>query len=168
MDVAPSSIMTTATRYVIGEDNPDRDDVRALVQVHRDWSLQQTPPQFSFSVEPHAVAEGGITLFGARSVSGELLGIGGLKQLDTSHGEVKTMHTSLQARGHGVGRALLMALLAEARRRGYARVSLETGTGDAFAPARTLYGSVGFRPSPPFAGYANTEHNVCMTLNLTS
>src|SRR3954454_1268216 len=125
--MAPSSIMTTATRYVIEEDSPDRDDVRRLVQLHRDWSLQQTPPQFSFSVEPDAVEESGITLLSARSVSRELLGVGGLKQLDASHGEIKTMHTALEARGRGVAGALLMALLVEARRRGYARVSLETG-----------------------------------------
>jgi putative acetyltransferase len=154
-------------RYVVAVDDPDRDDVRRLVQVHRGWSLQQTPGQFSFSVEAHAVAESGITLFGARSPSGELLGIGGLKQLDTRHGEIKTMHTAADARGLGVGRALLEALLAEAGRRGYARVSLETGTGDAFTPARGLYESVGFRPSGPFGGYANTEFNLCMTLPLT-
>ena len=60
----------------------------------------------------------------------------------------------------------LFALLAEARRRGYTRVSLETGTGEAFEPARKLYESIGFRPSEPFGGYANTDYNVCMTLLL--
>ena len=136
------------------------------MQVHREWSLQQTPPEFSFSVEPHAVAESGITLFSARSPAGELLGIGGLKELDRHHGEIKTMHTAAEARGRRVGRAVLEALLVEANRRGYTRVSLETGTGDAFRPARKLYESVGFRPGEPFGGYANTDYNVCMTLLL--
>ena len=136
------------------------------MHVHREWSLQQTPPEFSFSVEPHAVAESGITLFSARSPAGELLGIGGLKELDRHHGEIKTMHTAAEARGRRVGRAVLEALLVEANRRGYTRVSLETGTGDAFRPARKLYESVGFRPSEPFGGYANTDYNVCMTLLL--
>jgi putative acetyltransferase len=167
--MAASPIMTAATTgYVIEVDDPRRSDVRSLVQIHREWSLEQTPAQFSFSIDPQAVVEAGITLFSARSPAGELCGIGGLKELDPSHGEIKTMHTAVQARGHGVGRALLDALLGEARRRGYARVSLETGTGDAFRPARTLYSSAGFRPSPPFANYANTEHNVCMTLPLTN
>ncbi len=115
---------------------------------------------------PEALAEGSITLFSARTHFGDLLGIGGLKQLDPRHGEIKTMHVAAEARGRGVARALLNALLAEARRRGYDRVSLETGTGDPFQPARRLYESAGFRPSPPFSGYANTEHNACMTLNL--
>lgn len=156
------------TAFVIDVDDPGRYDVRRLVQVHREWSLQQTPAEFSFSVDPHAISEAGITLFSARSPAGELYGIGGLKQLDAGHGEIKTMHTSGDARGHGVGRALLNALLGEAHRRGYSRVSLETGTSDAFRPARSLYESAGFRPGHPFAGYANTQYNLCMTLQLTN
>jgi len=149
---------------MIAIDDPNRNDIRALLQTHREWSLQQTPPQFSFSVEPHAVVESGITLFSARSPAGELLGIGGLKELHRDRGEIKTMHTAAEARGRRVGRGVLEALLAEATRRGYTRVSLETGTGDAFQPARELYESFGFRPSEPFGGYANTDYNVCMTL----
>jgi len=149
-------------------DEPDRADIRRLVQVHREWSLQQTPPEFSFSVDADAVVDAGITLYSARSPEGELLGIGGLKQLDASHGEIKTMHTASVARGRGVGRALLVALLDEARRRGYRRVSLETGTSEAFRPARALYESVGFRASGPFAEYRNTDYNQCMTLELAT
>ena len=161
--------MTTAsTRCVIEVDDPSRDDVRTLVQAHRAWSLQQTPPEFSFSVDAGAVADSGITLLSARSPAGHLLGIGGLKELDRHHGEIKTMHVAAEARGRRVGRTLLDALLAEARRRGYTRVSLETGTGEAFEPARTLYESVGFRPSGPFGGYANTDYNLCMTMHLPS
>lgn len=165
--MAASLVMSVANLdHEIGVDDAGREDVRRLVQLHRDWSLQQTPPEFSFSVAPEAVAEAGITLLSARSSDGELLGVGGLKQLDARHGEVKTMHTAAAARGRGVARALLTALLDEARRRGYTRVSLETGTTSAFLPARALYESAGFRPSAPFAGYANTEHNLCMSLQL--
>jgi putative acetyltransferase len=161
-------LMTSAcTDYEIAVDDPARDDVRALVQAHRDWSLMQTPAEFSFSVDPHAVADSGITLFSARSQTGELLAIGGLKELDPRHGEIKTMHTAAEARGRSIGRRVLEALLAEAARRGYTRVSLETGTCETFRPARALYESVGFEPSEPFGGYANTDHNVCMTLRLT-
>lgn len=155
-----------ATTFVVAVDDPDRDDVRRLVLTHREWSLEQTPPEFSFSVEPHAVAGEGITLFSARSPEGELLGIGGLKELDARRGEIKAMHTAVDAQGRGVGRALLDALLDEARMRGYTRASLETGTGETFRPARRLYESVGFRPSEPFADYANTAYNLCMSLDL--
>lgn len=159
--------MTAApTDLLIAPEDPDRDDVRRLVATHRDWSLQQTPPEFSFSVDAGALAESGITLLGARTATGELLAVGGLKELEPAHGEIKTMHTAAAARGRGVGRALLDALLAEARRRGYGRVSLETGTGPTFAAARGLYVSAGFAPSGPFGGYENTEHNLCLTLEL--
>jgi putative acetyltransferase len=154
------------TPSLIEVDDPARDDVLRLVRVHREWSLRQTPREFSFSVEPQAVAEAGITLFSVRSLGGELLGIAGLKQLDDHHGEIKTMHVAARARGRGVGRMLLEAVLEEARRRGCTRVSLEPGTGEPFRPARSLYESYGFGPSEPFGDYSNTEYNQCMTLLL--
>ncbi len=77
-----------------------------------------------------------LTLFGYR-VDGVLLAIGALRHLDENHVEVKSMHTAEEARGRGVGRAMLDHLISVARERGYRRVSLETGTTDAFAPATT-------------------------------
>ncbi len=61
---------------------------------------------------------------------------------------------------------MLDHLLAEARRRGYRRVSLETGTMAAFAPARALYEGVGFIPCAPFGAYRGGPHNVFLTLDL--
>ena len=90
-----------------------------------------------------------------------------LRELQHDHGVIKTMRVAPAARGRGVGRALLGEVLALATRRGYARVSLETGTMEAFASARRLYASVGFIPCPPFGSYTNTENNMCMTLALS-
>jgi putative acetyltransferase len=73
----------------------------------------------------------------------------------------------MSARGEGVGRAMLEHLLAVARSRGCDRVSLETGTMDAFGPARSLYTAVGFTPCAPFADYRVSPNSVCMTLQLT-
>lgn len=61
---------------------------------------------------------------------------------------------------------MLDHLLAEARRRGYRRVSLETGTMDAFAPARALYEGAGFTPCPPFGDYRQSPHSVYLTISL--
>ncbi len=76
------------------------------------------------------------------------------------------MHTTEAARGRGIGRAMLTHLLGVARTRGFRRVSLETGTTAAFAPARALYQSAGFVPCGPFAGYQLSEDNLFMTLEL--
>ncbi len=60
--------------------------------------------------------------------NGELLGCGALKQLDAQHGEIKSMRTASRHLRNGVARAMLQHILAEARRRRYRRLSLETGS----------------------------------------
>lgn len=117
-------------------------------------------------MEADALADPAMSLLTARAEDGVLLGIGALRELDAEHGEIKAMHVAAAARGSGTGRALLDELLALAQRRGYLRVSLETGTMDAFAAARSLYASAGFAPCAPFGSYADSPHSVCMTRRL--
>ena len=107
-----------------------------------------------------------ITFFGMRDGKGTLLAVGALRELGGDHGEVKSMHTIAEARGRGIGRAMLDHLLALARDRGYRRVSLETGTMAAFEPARRLYARAGFKKCQPFADYFVSPNSVCMTLEL--
>lgn len=76
------------------------------------------------------------------------------------------MHTAEQARRQGFGRAMLDHLLAVARDRGFRRVSLETGSMPAFAPARSLYASAGFSLCGPFGDYPESENKTFMTLAL--
>jgi putative acetyltransferase len=78
------------------------------------------------------------------------------------------MHTLRAARGQGVGRAIVEHLLEAARKEGYRRVSLETGTMEEFAPARALYEKVGFEKCRPFGDYTDNEYSMCMTIVLTS
>ncbi|MEP6598738.1 MAG: GNAT family N-acetyltransferase [Actinomycetota bacterium] len=99
--------------------------------------------------------------------NGELLGVGALKRIDACHAELKSMHTAQAARGRGIGRAMLDHLVGVARDRGFRRVSLETGSMPAFAPARSLYASAGFRPCGPFGDYAPSPNSKFMTLSLT-
>jgi putative acetyltransferase len=149
----------------IAVDDPGRPDVRALLIRHRQFARTQTPPEHSFALDPDGLRDPAITFFSFRS-GGELLGIGALKRLGPDHGEIKSMHTAVAARGRGVGRAMLSHLLATARTRRFRRVSLETGTTAAFAPARALYQSAGFIPCGPFADYQPSDHNVFMTREL--
>ncbi|WP_430645167.1 GNAT family N-acetyltransferase [Agromyces sp. GXS1127] len=93
----------------------------------------------------------------------DLLGCVALKELDPAHGELKSMRTDAAARGRGLGARLLEHVLAEADRRGYARVSLETGSEEFFRPARTLYAKYGFVETGPFADYVLDPNSVFMT-----
>ena len=82
-----------------------------------------------------------------------VIGIGALKRLSESHGEVKSMHTEQAYRRKGVGSALLGHIITAARRTGLLRLSLETGAWPYFAPARELYSRHGFVKCPPFGSY---------------
>jgi len=96
----------------------------------------------------------------------ELHGCGALKALAPDHGEIKSMRTANAHRRKGVARAMLQHIVAEARRRSYARLSLETGSMPAFAPARTLYESFGFTYCAAFADYRDDPNSVFMTRSL--
>jgi putative acetyltransferase len=149
----------------IAMDDPRRPDVRALLERHLEFALGQTPPEHSFALGVDGLLDPAITLFSLRA-EGSLLGIGAIKRLSPWHAEIKSMHTAEAARGRGIGRALLTHLLGIARVQGFRRVSLETGTTTAYAPARALYRSMGFIPCGPFASYQPTGDNFFMTLEL--
>jgi putative acetyltransferase len=150
---------------LIAVDDPRRPDVRTLLERHRAFALGQTPPEHSFALDADALRDPAITFFSFRD-SGRLLGIGAIKRLDPDHAEIKSMHIAQAARGRGIGRAMLTHLLGVARARGFRRVSLETGTTAAFAPARALYHSAGFTSCGPFGGYQPSHDNLFMTLEL--
>jgi putative acetyltransferase len=150
---------------IIAAADPNAHDVRALLERHLTFARDQSPPEHVHALHTEAWADPGLTLFGARR-DGSLLGVGAIRRLDDTHAELKAMHTRAEARGEGVGRAMLTHLLRVAEAGGYQRVSLETGTMDAFAPARALYRQAGFRPCPPFGPYTVNPYSVCMTLVL--
>jgi putative acetyltransferase len=150
---------------VVAVDDPTRDDVRALLEQHLAFAREVTPPEDVHALEVADLLDPTITFFSVRS-KGELLGVGALKQLDRDHAEVKSMHTAPAARGRGVASALLDHLLAVAAARGVRRVSLETGSGEAFAPARALYANSGFVPCGPFADYGASSNSTFMTRSL--
>jgi putative acetyltransferase len=97
---------------------------------------------------------------------GQLAGVGALKALAADHGEVKSMRTAPEALGRGVGRAMLHHIVAEARFRGYRRLSLETGSTEPFTAALRLYESEGFVRSGPFEGYRDTAFTRFFTREL--
>ena len=146
-------------------DDPRAQDVRELLERHLAFANSHTPPEDVHALDIDGLADPAITFVSFRR-GGELLGVGALKQLDSRHAELKSMHTAHAARGRGVGRAIVDHLVALARARGVSRVSLETGSMAAFAPARSLYASAGFRPCGPFGDYRPSRNSTFMTLSL--
>lgn len=150
---------------MITPDDPRNADVRRLLERHLQFANEHSPPEDVHALDIDGLLHPSISFFSYR-VEGEVLGVGALKHLDDGHAELKSMHTSAEARGRGIGRAMLTYLLALAGERGYRRVSLETGTMDAFAAARAMYAQAGFVSCPPFNGYWDSPNSVCMTLVL--
>lgn len=94
----------------------------------------------------------------------ELLGCGALRELDSAHGEIKSMHTAAAHRGRGVAALLVNHILDVARFRSYRRLSLETGSMAGFAPARALYARFGFVECGPYGKYRLDPNSTYMTL----
>lgn len=149
----------------ISIDDPTRPDVTALLAEHLEDMFATSPPESVHALEPAALQEPGVTFWTARR-DGVLLGCAALKELDGAHAEVKSMRTTVESRGTGVGSALLLHLIGEARARGYSRLSLETGTEDYFEPAHTLYLRHGFTNCGPFADYTDDPNSAYFTLEL--
>jgi putative acetyltransferase len=145
----------------------DLDDRRvlALLAVHAETARAATGCCSSHTLDPEDLRAPGVSLLTAWR-GDELVGVGALKELDPTHGEIKSMHVARAQRGRGAGGALLRHIVAAARERGYARLSLETGAWDYFVPARALYARHGFVECGPFAAYPPDPNRIFLTLEL--
>lgn len=95
-----------------------------------------------------------------------LVGCGAIKRLDAGHAELKSMRTAPARKRSGIASLLLKHILAEARRMGFTRLSLETGSADFFLPARKLYEKFGFDYCEPFGDYKLDPYSRFMTRTL--
>jgi putative acetyltransferase len=143
----------------------DSADVQALLAFHFEQMRATSPPDACHVLPLDGLRHPAVTFWSARD-DGELVGVGALKALAPDHGEIKSMRTAPAALGRGVGRAILHHIVAEARSRGYRRLSLETGSTEPFAAALRLYESEGFVPCGPFAEYQYTRFTRFLTLEL--
>jgi len=143
-------------------DDLSKPDIVKLIREHLRSAAEHSPPESIHALDLDGLRDPAITFWSARQ-DGELLGCCALKELSRTHGEIKSMRTAAAHQRKGVASRLLEYILDEAKRRGYERVSLETGTMEAFAPARELYRRFGFEPCPPFAQYFEDPYSVCMT-----
>ena len=86
-------------------------------------------------------------------IDDQLMGCGALKFLDQNHGEFKSIRIHDDFKGKGNGIIIINHLIEEAKKLSITRISIETGAGKFFAPARKLFDNCGFKPCPPFAHY---------------
>jgi putative acetyltransferase len=140
-------------------------EIALLLEEHLRGMRAHSPPESVHALDLEGLRKPEITFWCAWE-GRELLGCAALKELDARHGEVKSMRTASRHLRKGVAAALVEHILAEARKRGYRRLSLETGSGAPFEPAQRLYERFGFQRCGPFADYAEDPFSVFMTKEL--
>lgn len=151
---------------IIKTDNLTHPAVLALLDAHLEHMHTTSPPESVHALDVDALRAPGITFWSAWE-GDDILGCGALKELDATHGEIKSMRTASAHLGTGVASRLLQYMIGIARVRGYRRLSLETGTGEAFEPAHQLYLKFGFVECGPFADYTHDPFSRFMTLSIS-
>ena len=146
-------------------DDPGREQVARLLREHLADMALHSPPESNHALDIEALRSPRITFWSACE-GPELRGCGALTQLEHGHGEIKSMHTAAAHRRAGVAAAILAHIMVVAQERGYPRLSLETGSMAALAPARALYSRFGFEYCGPFAGYVLDPNSLFMTCRL--
>ncbi len=149
----------------IEADDLTRPEIHALLEEHLADMYAQSPPESVHALDLERLRQPDVSFWSLWD-GALLLGCGALKALSPTHGEIKSMRTPAAHRGRGAGRAMLAHIVEEARRRGYTRLSLETGAQPGFVAARRLYESFGFVECGPFADYREDPNSVFMTLEL--
>lgn len=140
-------------------------EIARFLKAHIDDMRATSPPESVHALDLDGLRKPEIT-FWSVCQGDVLVGCGAMKELSASHGEIKSMRTGAEARGRGVGSAMLQHIIEEAKKRGYTRLSLETGSMDFFQPAHRLYRRFGFEPCAPFAGYKEDPNSLFLTLSL--
>jgi putative acetyltransferase len=149
-------------KIVITTEKTLTQELAHVLQAHWLFCTSSTPIEHVYALDASRLFSPDITVFGAR-IDGELVGVGAMRKLDQLHAELKSMHTLAKSRGLGVGKAMVAHIEDFARSSGIERMSLETGTNEAFRPARQLYKSLGYQSCEAFGDYVLSEDNTCMT-----
>jgi putative acetyltransferase len=162
--------------------------VLGLLNEHLAGMRAESPPECVFALDLNGLRQSDITFLTAwrhlpsgspdapqgshEQDGGELVAMGALKELaptsaaEGGHGELKSMRTSARHLRQGAAQAILTELLNLARQRGYARVSLETGSTPAIEPAMAMYRRFGVMDCGPFADCWADPFSRFMTLEL--
>jgi putative acetyltransferase len=137
--------------FTVATETPLSDEVRALVKQLNEFTFELTPAEYRHHMTVEQMAQDDTTLFVARDAAGETLGMGCLRRHENGVGEVKRMFVKPEARGLGVGGAILARIEDLARQEGLSRVVLETGSN--FDAAKRVYERGGFQTCEPVLNY---------------
>ncbi|MFT5758048.1 MAG: putative acetyltransferase [Alteromonadaceae bacterium] len=138
------------------------EQVISLLTKHHEDMLSHSPVESVHALDLSALESSKVT-FWSLWMDQELAGCGALKELDSKHGEIKSMRTSGNHLRKGVARQLLVHIINQATSRGYERLSLETGSMASFVPAHQLYQQFGFQPCQPFSDYQEDPYSLFMS-----
>jgi putative acetyltransferase len=148
--------------YRIAEDDLRGPAVIDLLAFHLTEMHTLSPPCKVHAMPVERLRQPDVTFYSAWDAD-ELAAVGALREIDPARGELKSMRATPAYRGKGAGEAILLHLIAEARRRGYTWLGLETGRPAAHLPAQTLYRKHGFTECEDFGDYVGDEFSVCMS-----
>ena len=146
-------------------DNLSGQDIADFLDQHIQDMKSISPPESKHALDLEGLRSDDITFWSVYD-NNVLVGCGALKELDATHGEIKSMRTAPQSRGKGIASRLLKHIIRVSTGRGYKKISLETGSMAFFDPARKLYFNHGFQVCPPFADYKEDPNSMFMTLVL--
>jgi putative acetyltransferase len=157
--------VTPVNSLTIVVDDLSGPEIAAFLEEHLADMRAISPPESKHALDLDGLRKPEVTFWSVLD-GGSIVGCGALHELDPTHGELKSMRTRAPRKRSGVASRLLAHIIDEATRRGYTRLSLETGSADFFLPARKLYEKFGFDYCEPFADYRTDPHSTFMTRTL--
>jgi putative acetyltransferase len=155
----------TARMFEIREDDLSGAATRALVALHLQGMRANTPPESVYALDLSGLIQPGVTVWTAWDRD-TVVAMGALKLFGDRTGEVKSMRTHPDHLRRGAAAEILDQIIAEARRHGLRRLSLETGSGPSFEPALALYRKRGFVNGGVFSDYVASAFNQFLHLDL--
>jgi len=156
---------STRIKMKIVKDDLSTAPIINLLQEHYQEMLTHSPEESVHALDIEGMKQANLT-FWSGWLGGEIAGCGALKELSSKHGEIKSMRTAKAFLRQGIAAKLLQHIIDHAKVRGYNRLSLETGTPEAFEPARALYKRFGFVECQPFGDYIEDPYSIFYTLEL--
>ena len=147
------------------EGNFDNTEVNQLLKKHFIELRSVSPEGSAHVLNIEGLQEKGIKFWSIYE-NDKLIGCGALKFLDTKHGEFKSIRVADPFRKKGYGKKIIKALIEKSRQLNIENISIETGSGEFFLPARKLFKKFGFTECEPFSHYKTDPNSCYMSLKI--